>query len=246
MKLVWVVELHLIQGTSPVLWIKAIKSYQWNRIKIYTTELMVEKTRRICDKLQQESDFEIDLVITPSLNQSTSLRNFCSEFQGWSESLQPVTNGEVLFYSGTMPQISILVGNIGYESFMKYFKGKFTISGSIEMTIDEPKLDLDDYFTLQGYKLQQIEGKTKISDVNKGIIFVTNRISQISLTEMGKIKIIWTQIETSGQRKRLVNNIRELIELFGSSTIEHEVNDYVVEMWLKNINTPFQFWGEEE
>ena len=49
-----------------------------------------------------------------------------------------------------------------------------------------------------------------------------------------------------GTEEKIVNNIRELIELFGSSTIEHEVNDYVVEMWLKNINTPIQFWGEEE
>jgi len=239
-------ELHLIQGKSPILWIKAILSYQWARVRIYTSDIMIEKTRIICDKLQEDTQFEIDLVITPNLNRTKSLREFCYEFEKMFENIEPVTDDVVLFYSGTMPQISLLISNVGYRSFMKYHSGRFTIRGSVELTLAEPTINLFNFFELQGYILEHNDDVTEIYRLKGESLFKSKRISKIYLTKMGKLKIRWRDFDTSGQRKKVVNDVVELTNLLGSHSIEHEVKDHVIEMWLKNINTPFELWSEEE
>ena len=238
-------NLHFVQGKSIPLWCKAILSHPWTTIRLYTED--VAGAREILNNLYGKQDFKnVELIKIPLLNELISLENYCFEFEKSLSHLTKAGEDEVLFYSGTMPQISILVTKLGYKSIMKYNSGVFEIEGVIQKTFDECEFNITDFFRVHGYSMTRTSAKTEFLDSSRGVLFSSNIIDDLHLSNFGKIVLHWAKPTTSGKRKKTVKEILELIELFGSHALEHVVDDSVIEQWLKNINTPFFEWGEEE
>lgn len=241
-------QLHLLCGKSPFLWIKAVLSNEWSKVKIYTYQEIFEQTILICAKLNEISDCKMEVVAIQGLESVNSMERFSVEFERDLDRFKPVEEDVILFYSGTVPHLAILVSKLNYRSLMKFHSGKFIVSGHIEKSIDEYKLDLDQFFKLQGYSLIREKSNTSLAldDTAGEIIFKSNIITNIELSYFGKIQIDWKKPVSSGQRKKSVSGILQLIELFGRHSIEHNIEDPIIENWLKNVNMPFEMESEEE
>jgi len=239
------VNLHFVQGKSTPLWCKAILSHPWTTIRIYTED--VSGAQEILDNLHGKQDFkDVELIKIPLLNELISLENYCFKFEKSLSHLPEAREDDILFYSGTMPQISILVTKLGYKSIMKYNSGAFEIEGVIQKNFDECEFKITDFFRVHGYSMTRTSAKTELLDTKRNVLFSSTIIDGLHLSNFGKIVLQWAKPTTSGKRKKTVYDILELIELLGSHALEHVVDDSVIEQWLKNINTPFFEWGEEE
>lgn len=241
-------QLHLLCGKSPFLWIKAALSHEWSKVRIYTYHEIFEQTMRICAELQKLSQCEIEVVAVQGLESVNSMERYSIEFERELDRFKPVEEDVILFYSGTVPHLAILISKLNYRSLMKFHSGKFIVCGHIEKSIDEYKLNLEQFFKLQGYSLVREKSNTSLAldDTAGEIIFKSNIITNIELSYFGKIQIDWKKPVSSGQRKRSVVGILQLIELFGRHSIEHNIEDPIIENWLKNVNMPFDMESEEE
>jgi len=241
-------QLHLLCGKSPFLWIKAVLSNEWSKVKIYTYHEIFEQTIRICAELEKLSHCEMEVVAVQGLESVNSMERYSIEFERDLDRFKPVEEDVILFYSGTVPHLAILVSNLNYRSLMKFHSGKFIVSGHIEKSIDEYEFDLDQFFKLQGYSLVKKRGNTSLTlrDAAGEIIFKGDKITNVELSYFGKILIDWKKPESSGQRKKSVAGILQLIELFGRHSMEHNIEDPIIENWLKNVNMPFEMESEEE
>ena len=132
-------QLHLLCGRSPFLWIKAVLSHEWSKVKIYTYYEIFEQTMRICAELQKRSDCEMEVVAVQGLESLNSMERYSIEFERDLDRFKPVEEDVILFYSGTVPHLAILVSKLNYRSLMKFHSGKFIVSGHIEKSIDEYK-----------------------------------------------------------------------------------------------------------
>lgn len=241
-------QLHIMCGKSPFLWIKAILSHEWSKVRIYTYHEIFEQTIRICSELTTFSDSELEVVAIQGLASANSMRKYSKEFEEDLNQFKTVEEDVILFYSGTVPHLAILVSKLNYRSLMKFHSGTFIISGHIEDSIDEYGLDLDQFFKLQGYILAMKKGTTSLTSKDTGgvSVFKSDRITNMELSYFGKIQIDWKEPKTSGQRKKTVAEILQLIVLFGRHSIEHNIDDPIIENWLKNVNMPFETEREEE
>ena len=245
---VLVMQLHILCGRSPFLWMKAVLSNEWSKVKIYTHREIIEQTIRICGELLKLSNCEMEVVAVQGLESANSMEEYSIEFEKDLDRFKPVEEDVILFYSGTVPHLAILVSRLNYRSLMKFHSGKFIVNGHIEKTIDEYELDLDQFFKLHGYSQVLERGNTSLilRDAADEIIFKSNEIMNIELSYFGKILIDWKKPESSGQRKKSVARILHLIELFGRHSMEHNIEDPIIENWLKNVNMPFEMESEEE
>tara|TARA_B100001287_G_C22628482_1_gene503836 strand:+ start:153 stop:878 length:726 start_codon:yes stop_codon:yes gene_type:complete len=240
-------QLHLLCGKSPFLWIKAILSHEWSRVRLYTYDDIFVQTQQIIKKLQNLRNIEMDLVPVVGLEPQFSMEEYVEKLDDDLVRLEPVEEDAVLFYSGTIPQLAILVSRLGYKSLMRFQSGEFLCTGKINVAIDEYYLDIVQFTMLLGYRLSRQEETTALEESKSGErIFKTTRILNIKLSNFGKIMVEWRRPDTSGQRKRTVSEIIKLNALFGRHLIENSVDDLIIQDWLKNVNMPFQAESEEE
>jgi len=241
-------ELHLLCGKSPFLWIKAILSHEWSKIRLYSYPEAFDQTLLITRKLGTFSDVPIEIVPIVGLMPLDSMRTYSQNFEADLIRFSPAPQDAILFYSGTVPQLALLVSKLSYKSLMKYESGKFIISGYLTETIDEYSLDLNVFLNFLGYNLERSNGSTMITIMDSKLRapFKSSRILSIDLSFFGKIILSWRSPKTSGQRKATVNEMLQLNILFGRHLIENKIEDPIIENWLKNVNLPFEMEGEEE
>ena len=240
-------QLHLLCGKSPFLWIKAILSHEWSGVRLYTYDDVSVQTQQIIEKLQNLTNIEMELVPVVGLESQFSMEEYAEKLDEDLVRLEPVEEDAVLFYSGTIPQLAILVSRLGYKSLMRFQSGEFLCTGKINLSIDEYYLDIVQFMMLLGYRLSRQEGTTALNESESGErVFKTTRILNIKLSNFGKIMAEWRKPDSSGSRKRTVSEIIQLNALFGRHLIENSVDDLIIQDWLKNVNMPFQAESEEE
>jgi len=240
-------QLHFVCGKSPFLWIKAILSHEWSRVRLYAYEEIFEQTLQIIKGVQGLTNIGIEIVPIIGLESRSPMEEYAEKLHESLALGEPLEEHTVLFYSGTIPQLAILVSRFDYKSLMSYESGKFLCKGEINLAIDEYRLGLLQFLKLLGFRLIREDNTTTLNDLKKGDrVFRTHQILNIELSTFGKIMIDWRKPDTSGQRKRTVSEIIRLNELFGRHLIEHTVEDQIVQDWLKNVNLKFHTESEEE
>jgi len=252
-------RLHAILGISRLHLASAITAVSWERVilygsdeefNIFTKDLMGLIRSRINRQLSLDLAGKLDFVSIPSLDRREndmlsmigSLRSRLRELEG------PIDGSDVLFYSGTKPHLALFVSERGFRKIISN-KGESLELHSIEdvkkgkETMKIPTRKWDEESLLRIHGLSMSDGWIVDSDTGKSPISGSTETKEPPYSlEMddkikSKIKIVWKNPETPGEKKRFCLYVIKYNEALAGSVI-HEVPDEHLSNWCRNTRLP--------
>ena len=230
-------KLHAVLGQSLIPLANAILCNTWTDVILYSpesnkTNSIVNRIKKLHRTLEITSTFpNIELVTIPSLDE----RNSISEMlMGVQEVLAPrlkADSEDILFYSATVPHLIQFIKLLGIQSLLVIEGTQLKIKGLNDDSWEMLSLNVDQFLNLHGLKLDNLNNY--------------NNLEKASITEKGKIRFSWSKPKSNGDRKRLVEKIFLLRGYLGNHAMEHHVADDSIQMWLKNMDLPYESEEEE-
>ena len=228
-------RLHAVLGQSLIPLANAILCNAWTDVILYSqesnkTNSIVNRIRKLHKSLEITSTFpNIDMVTIPSLDERNSISEMLMGVQEVLTSRLKADSEDILFYSATVPHLIQFIKLLGIQSLLVIEGTQLKIKGLNDESWEMLSLNVDQFLNLHG-----------LNDLND-----YKNLENASIGENGKIQLSWTKPKSNSDRKRLVEKIFLLRGYLGNHAMEHHVADDSIQMWLKNMDLPYESEEEE-
>ena len=238
-------RLHAIVGFSPMLLLKAMKSHNWSKVVLYTSDQ--EALKKVFKNVKKLPP--INYIRIAELNDTTSVEDYLSTFRLAMSLLDEVNDDDVLFYSGPAMAIAVAYRMRGFSTYMTHDarNGRFVCYGAKEDHFDDQFLPSKEGFLgLHGLEVVTSEDKDgkptgrleiKTLPIKGQQISVMKHIKEIRLTFFG-VQVILHKPSTSGQRKAAIYDIFKLRAYIGPHALKTYVDDEILAGWINGLYLP--------
>ena len=231
-------RLHAISGFSPLLLIKAMKSFKWDSVVIYTSD------KKRFQKISAHFDDlpPVEYISIPLLDDTVSIEDFTEKLRSELRCKSEVGHDEILFYSGPPVAFTLAYLLLKFQSFMTYNTNlsEFLCSGIINTALPDIYIpDEKEFLEIHDLKLVKKGDATFISEKSgKG----KNKILQIESIEVNSLsmQIHLAKPPSSGQRKKKIHGILLLRKYLGPHSFSVVVEDELLARWTNRVYNPLE------
>ena len=231
-------RLHAIMGFSPLLLIKAMKSFKWDSVIIYTSKK--GRFEKICAHFDDLPP--VEYISMPVLDDTTSIEGFTEKLRSKLMCKPKVGPDEILFYSGPPVAFTLAYLLLKFKSFMTYNtnRSEFLCSGMINTALpDTYNPDETEFLEIHDLKLVKENDARFISRKSgKGKM----KILQIEGLEVSSLamQIHLAKPPSSGQRKKKIHGILLLRKYLGPHSFSVVVEDELLARWTNRVYNPLE------